>query len=254
MKKILIIGNRRRRSGLYDDPGGQCPQPGRRLLHPGEGPRQAKAGRAARGDMPPVYRGRRLPHGSRVEPRMGAGTGPTISARSTISTATSRRWFERLIAEEMADGECGAFLVWGDPTLYDSTIRIIDAIAAHGGHAFDYEVIPGISSVQALRPSTRRRSIASAGRSRSRRAESSPRASRPWRTASSSAAQDGYKLYADEDVDIYWGAYIGTPDEILVSGKLKAVAGEIERVRTAAATGERLDHGHLSDAAAEEHR
>jgi precorrin-6A synthase len=23
--------------------------------------------------------------------------------------------FERLIAEELSDGECGAFLVWGDP-------------------------------------------------------------------------------------------------------------------------------------------
>src|SRR6516165_10094637 len=36
--------------------------------------------------------------------------------------------FERLIGEGMDDGECGGFLVWGDPTLYDSTIRIIEAI------------------------------------------------------------------------------------------------------------------------------
>ena len=27
--------------------------------------------------------------------------------------------------EQMAEGEDGAFLVWGDPTLYDSTLRII---------------------------------------------------------------------------------------------------------------------------------
>jgi precorrin-6A synthase len=50
----------------------------------------------------------------------------------------------------MVDGECGAFLVWGDPTLYDSTIRIIEAIAKGGNHELDYEVIPGISSIQAL--------------------------------------------------------------------------------------------------------
>jgi precorrin-6A synthase len=31
--------------------------------------------------------------------------------------------FERMIGEGMEDGECGAFLVWGDPTLYDSMIR-----------------------------------------------------------------------------------------------------------------------------------
>src|ERR1700721_941672 len=36
--------------------------------------------------------------------------------------------FERLISEELADDECGAFLVWGDPTLYDSTIRIFEII------------------------------------------------------------------------------------------------------------------------------
>ncbi len=58
--------------------------------------------------------------------------------------------FERLIGEELRDGECGAFLVWGDPALYDSTMRIVAAIAAGGRHDFEHEVIPGISSVQAL--------------------------------------------------------------------------------------------------------
>ena len=49
----------------------------------------------------------------------------------------------------MKDGETGAFLVWGDPMLYDSTIRNLDALKA-GGLAFDYEVIPGITAIQAL--------------------------------------------------------------------------------------------------------
>jgi precorrin-6A synthase len=58
--------------------------------------------------------------------------------------------FERLIAAGMADGECGAFLVGGDPALYDSTIRIVEAIATGGAQDVEYEVIPGISAVQAL--------------------------------------------------------------------------------------------------------
>ena len=29
--------------------------------------------------------------------------------------------FERLINDELSDGQCGGFLVWGDPALYDST-------------------------------------------------------------------------------------------------------------------------------------
>src|SRR5271170_920807 len=32
--------------------------------------------------------------------------------------------YKGLFMEQLSDGECGAFLVWGDPTLYDSTLRI----------------------------------------------------------------------------------------------------------------------------------
>jgi len=44
---------------------------------------------------------------------------------------------------------------------------------------------------------------------------------------------DGQSAFknVDEDVEIYWGAYIGTEDEILVSGKLREVLDEIDRVR-----------------------
>jgi precorrin-6A synthase len=58
--------------------------------------------------------------------------------------------YEKLLMEELGDGECGAFLVWGDSTLYDSTLRIIEKIQSKGGFALEFEVIPGISSVQAL--------------------------------------------------------------------------------------------------------
>jgi precorrin-6A synthase len=33
--------------------------------------------------------------------------------------------YERLITEELGDQESGAFLVWGDPALYDSTLGIL---------------------------------------------------------------------------------------------------------------------------------
>jgi precorrin-6A synthase len=35
-----------------------------------------------------------------------------------------------------------------------------------------------------------------------------------------------------EDVQIWWGAYLGTPDEVLISGRLRDVESEIQRVRT----------------------
>ena len=46
---------------------------------------------------------------------------------------------------------------------------------------------------------------------------------------------DAHCVFADlpdvDDVDIFWGAYLGTPDEILISGPVREVADEIRRVR-----------------------
>ncbi len=36
------------------------------------------------------------------------------------------------------------------------------------------------------------------------------------------------------DAEIYWGAYLGTPDELLLSGVVAEVSDEIARVRSAA--------------------
>src|SRR5690348_8379084 len=36
------------------------------------------------------------------------------------------------IRDELGTDECGAFLVWGDPSLYDSTLRILDQVLAAG--------------------------------------------------------------------------------------------------------------------------
>lgn len=144
--------------------------------------------------------------------------------------------FERLIGEGMEDGECGAFLVWGDPTIYDSTIRIIQAIARSGAHAIDYEVIPGISAPQALaaKHKTTLNRIGEAieittGR---RIAEGFP--NNVDSVVVMLDAKNGFKRYADQDIDIFWGAYIGTPDEILIAGKLREVVEDIERVRAEA--------------------
>jgi precorrin-6A synthase len=142
--------------------------------------------------------------------------------------------FERLIAEEMADGECGGFLVWGDPTLYDSTIRIIEAIAQEGRHQLEYEVIPGITSVQAL-AAKHKTTLNRIGQSVEITTGRKIAAGFPDDADSVVVmldAGDSYKRFADQDIDIYWGAYVGMPDEILVSGKLSDVVHDIERMRT----------------------
>ena len=84
----------------------------------------------------------RDPERDRTSPSYESGVKAWHEQRATV--------YERLIGQELGDEECGAFLVWGDPSLYDSTLRIINQIVARGTIAFEYEVVPGISSVQAL--------------------------------------------------------------------------------------------------------
>ena len=144
--------------------------------------------------------------------------------------------YEQLIGDELGDDECGAFLVWGDPSLYDSTLRIIDQIVARGTVAFDYEVIPGISAVQAL-AARHRIALNRIGRSihittGRKIAEGLP--NNIDDVIVMLDADCSFKAVDGGDVDIYWGAYIGTEDEILMSGNLRELMHDIERMRAEA--------------------
>ncbi|QAY92914.1 precorrin-6A synthase (deacetylating) [Pseudomonas sp. ACM7] len=153
--------------------------------------------------------------------------------------------FERLINEEMTDDQCAGFLVWGDPALYDSTIRILQAILASGRCVFEFDVIPGITSVQAL-AAQHKVPLNRIGRSieiTTGRRLAAAQVSDADSLVVMLDAEDSYLRVADQETEIYWGAYLGTPDEILISGKLKDVADEIERVRKAA----RLENGWIMD-------
>jgi precorrin-6A synthase len=141
------------------------------------------------------------------------------------------------IRDELAEDGCGALLVWGDPALYDSTLAIVEQIVAETGAAeLDYEVIPGISSVQSL-AARHRVSLTQVGR--------------PLHiTTGRRLAADGFPEHCDDvvvmldahcsftGVDpaavIYWGAYLGTKDEILLSGPVGDVAARIEAARSEA--------------------
>ncbi|GJE27333.1 precorrin-6A synthase (deacetylating) [Methylobacterium organophilum] len=151
---------------------------------------------------------------------------------------------EDLIAQNLPEGGTGGFLVWGDPSLYDSTLRIIDRIAVRGRLPFTHAVIPGISSVQALCASHR---IAlnrigepvhvTTGR---RLAEGLPE---PLDTTVVMLDGDPALDRLDPDLTIHWGAYLGTPDEIVVAGRIGDVAPEILRRRAEA----RARHGWIMD-------
>jgi precorrin-6A synthase len=141
-----------------------------------------------------------------------------------------------LIRQELGEEERGAFLVWGDPRLYDSTLRIIDRIIARGTVAFEYEVIPGISSVQAL-AARHRITLNRIGEPVHITTGRKLSEGLPDNINDVIVMLDGecsFNKVNDPAIDIYWGAYLGTNDEKLVSGNLKGRMHEIERIRSEA--------------------
>lgn len=142
--------------------------------------------------------------------------------------------FETLIGQ-LQDGETGAFLVWGDPMLYDSTIRNLDALKA-AGSAIDYEVIPGITAIQALAAAHKipLNRIAEAVTITTGRKLANGFPPGVDSVVVLLDGEDTYRRFVDQDVEIYWGAYLGTPDQILIAGRVKDVAEEIHRRRSEA--------------------
>jgi precorrin-6A synthase len=153
--------------------------------------------------------------------------------------------YERAITQELGESECGAFLIWGDPALYDSTLRILERILSRGVVEFDYEVIPGITSIQAL-AARHRIPLNRIGEPVHITTGRRLAAGLPAGMDNVVVMLDGqcaFRYVADEGIDIYWGAYVGTDDEILVSGNLKARKDEIENIRSEA----RANKGWIMD-------
>jgi precorrin-6A synthase len=138
-----------------------------------------------------------------------------------------------------AHGGVGAFLVWGDPAVYDSTIAVLDELG------LDFKVTPGISSIAALCAAHRIALNRVAGEvliTTGRRLEAG------WPAGATDVVvmldgRGAYRRVIDEPLAIYWGAYLGTDRELLVGGALADVADEIDRARE----GARQEHGWIMD-------
>ena len=153
--------------------------------------------------------------------------------------------YEQMIAQELEDDQTGGFLVWGDPSLYDSTLRIVDQIAARGAVHFELEVIPGITSMQAL---AARHKIPLNGIGESivvttGRQLSAGRIEAGERTVVMLDGQCSFNNVLNDELDIFWGAYLGMEQEVLLSGKLSETAATIETVRKE----ERQKNGWIMD-------
>ncbi|MEV7097740.1 precorrin-6A synthase (deacetylating) [Amycolatopsis sp. NPDC051045] len=154
--------------------------------------------------------------------------------------------YEELILSELSPDSVGAFLVWGDPSLYDSTIALIEAVLARGNVKFEYEVVPGISSISAL-VARHRTTMNQIGRAV--QLTTGRRLAEGWPDGVDDVfvlldAHATFDRFTSLGLTIYWGAYVGTPDEILISGPLTpALAAQIRKTRAEA----RERHGWIMD-------
>ncbi|MEU4195625.1 precorrin-6A synthase (deacetylating) [Kribbella sp. NPDC026611] len=182
-------------------------------------------------------------HATEKAYRVVVGQDPERDRSTTAYVEAVDDWRRRradviagLIAAELGEDEVGAFLVWGDPSLYDSTLAVLDDILARGSLAFDVEVIPGISSVSTL-AARHRVPLNQVGRPI--QITTGRRLAKEWPADVDDVvvmldAHTSFTAHLDQDAYIYWGAYLGTPDELLIAGPLAEVADEIERVRAEA--------------------
>jgi precorrin-6A synthase len=156
-----------------------------------------------------------------------------------------RDWHEaRVAAYEhvlFERGGTAAFLVWGDPSLYDSTIRIVEQLAER--LPVDYDVLPGVSAPQllaarhriVLHPVGRPVHITTARQLRNDLADG--------QTNLCVMLTGVLDLDGLDDWSIWWGANLGTDSEELVAGRVGDVLPDVERARDRAkkATGWVMD-------------
>ena len=135
-----------------------------------------------------------------------------------------------------------ALLVWGDPGLYDSTLRI----AGRLNPAPSIRVIPGITALQALTaahaiPFNTIDGAVTVTTGRQLREHGWP-----GETDTVVVMLDGqcsFQTLPHEGVHIWWGAFLGMPEQILESGHLSEVATRIVDRRERA----RQSHGWIMD-------
>jgi len=172
----------------------------------------------------PAYRFVELPDPPR------ASEGDYRGAVADWHSARVRLWAQA-IEDELSPDAVGSFLAWGDPSLYDSTLRILEQIADRV--ELRYDVVPGITAVQAL---TARHRIPLNEIGEPVLITTGRRLRADGVSGTAVVMLDGGCAFLDcpPSTRIWWGAYLGTTEEILVSGTVGEVGERIAELRSAA--------------------
>jgi precorrin-6A synthase len=153
--------------------------------------------------------------------------------------AIAKAWAETIAAHRPGAANV-ALMVWGDPSLYDSTLRIAARLPG-----LTVKVIPGITSLQALTaahaiPLNTLAAPVTITTGRQLRDHGWPPGAT---TLAVMLDKGGAFTVLPPDTQIWWGAYVGMPEETLIHGPLAVVSDEILTTRAKL----RAEHGWIMD-------
>ncbi|MDB6177135.1 precorrin-6A synthase (deacetylating) [Paracoccus sp. Z330] len=176
-------------------------------------------------------------------PRRDTGTDSYRKAVDDWHDAIATCWHDQIRANLPRGGKV-VFLIWGDPSLYDSSLRIADRLESK--LSIRRQVIPGITAIQALCAAhaitlntigepvhiTTGRDLRDQGW--------------PAQTNTAVVMLDGGNAFLTlppDRVHIWWGAFLGMPEQVLLSGPLDRIGPQIAETRAKA----RAAHGWIMD-------
>jgi len=149
------------------------------------------------------------------------------------------------IAMHLPAGGRLALLVWGDPSLYDSTLRIAERLKA-GGQPMQVRVVPGLTSIQLLTaahaiPLNPLAGAVTITTGRMLRAHGWPEGADTIVVMLDSGC--AFEVLEPRGIAIWWGAYLGMAAETLIHGPLAQAAPRIAAQRAEL----RVRHGWIMD-------
>lgn len=152
----------------------------------------------------------------------------------------ARRW-QVALAQTPPEGPV-ALLVWGDPSLYDSTMRIAERLDP----APVLRVVPGITAIQALTaahaiPLNTVNGPVEITTGRRLRDHGWPPGAETLVVMLDGEGE--FQHLNPDGFDIWWGAYLGMPEQIIEHGRLRDVSDRIVERRASA----RAEHGWIMD-------
>lgn len=169
-----------------------------------------------------------------------AGAGDYVDAVHAWHDAIAAAW-RTAIDAHLPSGGTVALLVWGDPSLYDSTLRIAARLPDMTVH-----VVPGITSIQALTaahaiPLNPLAGAVTITTGRLLRAQGWPRSADTLVVMLDGGC--AFETLDPAGLTIWWGAYLGMPQQALDHGPLAEAAPRIVANRAAL----RARHGWIMD-------